>query len=262
MPIHAAQPGTVDIPNLVTLPDGTLVIVVWNDPFTSGKGIDVTQCGATVPDPTPCRTPIYALRSTDHGVTWTESPIVTLPDVNWMVDAANVPPQPVVGPDGSVNVLIPFDQGVTRTWKLWSSQDGQRWSDTAITVPLGRDVFPYSIAPSLAITSQGVIGVMYADHRLDDQPNQPCTNGEECRTDQWLTYSADRGATWSTVHLGGPFDLNTVPGNWLGDIEDLHAIGPDFAAVFALGACETGVSGCDAGATDGATDIFFARVAP
>jgi hypothetical protein len=45
--------------------------------------------------------------------------------------------------------------------------------------------------------------------------------------------------------------LNTVPNGYVGDYEELHAMGNDLGAVFALGA---------PAATEGPTDIFFARI--
>jgi hypothetical protein len=145
-----------------------------------------------------------------------------------------------------VYVLIPdADNGAT-AWRLFRSFDGAAWSQVA-TVPLS-DAFDPTIRldliPHPAIASDGTIGVLYDDHRNDVPSDQELT------TDVWLTHSRDGGVTWNDLHLGGPFDFNTIPGG-VGDYEELKAIGNDFGAVFALGA---------PAAVEGPADIFFARI--
>lgn len=115
------------------------------------------------------------------------------------------------------------------------SLDGDSWAEVA-TIPLPSD----ALIPNLAFTSDGTIGVLY-----DVATDQGKT------TDAYLSYSHDGGITWNVLHLGGPFDLSSIPNGSICTYEELHAMPRGFGAVFALGAPT---------ATEGATDIFFARI--
>jgi hypothetical protein len=230
LPIRVTANTPESFNSLVTLPNGTLVDVFADGATTALLGAPV---GGVV---------VGALRSTDHGSTWAETTIASLSAQG----NAKEPVDPVVWPDGKVYVLLSdVDSGSgARVWKLFRSPDGAAWSEVA-TLPLRDDAFLGQLAQHVAITSDGTIGVLYDDHRNDVEGDPELT------TDVWLTYSSDGGSTWSDLHLGGPFDLNTVPNGYVGDYEELHAVGADFGAVFALGA---------PAATEGPTDIFFARI--
>jgi hypothetical protein len=108
----------------------------------------------------------------------------------------------------------------------------------------------HALVPDLAIAADGTIAVLYDEVSTDQAET----------TDVWLTYSRDGGQTWSDLHLGGPFGLTAANGS-VGDYQELHAIGEDLGAVFVLGPCTgpTVTESCPA-ATEGPTDIFFARI--
>jgi len=234
-PIRLTPPGAIGHDSLITLPDGTLVDVTTDNALLSGAldGPDVAGFGLQ----------IHALRSVDGGASWSESTIVNLHTPGSSSDVG-FPADPVVGPDGSANLLFPDRDGGTTIWKLFRSRDGASWSQWA-TVPLRDGAF----IPDLAITSDGTVGVLY-----------DVTGGDGATTDVWLTSSRD-GSSWTDLHLGGPFDLAAAGS--VGGYQELHAIGNDFGAVFPLGPCtgSTATASCPA-ATDGPTDIFFAEIAP
>ena len=234
VPIRLTPPGElVANASMATLPNGTMVLVTTDFP----DGDLPTAYGLPAANAPGASRKVDALRSTDGGATWSETPIASLSPQGFG------PHDPAVGPDGSAYALVSDLAGSERVWKLFRSIDGAVWSQAA-TIRLRDDVFPW---PSIAISSDGTIGVLYDDHRNDVPGDDALT------TDVWLTLSRDGGVTWSDLHLGGPFDWNTAIGNSndANDYEQLHEIGNDFGAVFALG----GPS-----ATEGSTDIFYARI--
>jgi len=234
-PIRVTPVGAICRNGLITLPDSTLVDVVTDNPFLSGAlgGPDVTGFGLH----------IHAYRSTDHGSTWSESTIVDL-KTSVAPDDVGVPADPIVGPDGAANVLIPDRDSGPTVWKLFRSVDGAIWSQYA-TVPL-RDG---ALIPAVGITPTGTIGVLY-----------DVTEADRKTTDVWLAYSGDDGATWGELHLGGPFDLSAVPGGSVGDYQELHPVGADLGAIFMLGPCLQQPTDTCPAQTEGPTDVYFARI--
>jgi hypothetical protein len=228
--IRTTPPGSLVHNSLVTLPNGTLIVVTTDNAAVSG--------GADLQDVTGAGLHIHARRSVDDGATWTESAIRDTTSASGP-DDAGFPADPVVGPDGAAYLLFPVREDGSTTWNLVRSSNGATWPAVG-TVPLPDGAF----IPDLAIASDGTIGILYDTAAKDGTT-----------TDVWFTESRDGGMTWSTTHLGGPFDLHSIPNESLGTYEELQAIGNDFGAVYALGASTTGD-----GATDGATDIFFARI--
>jgi BNR repeat protein len=228
--IRITCPGSLVHNSLTTLPNGTLINVTTDNAAVSGA--------FDLPDLTGAGLHIHASRSLDDGATWTEYPIEDSSSASGP-DDAGFPADPVVGPDGAAYLLFPVRDSGPTSWTLVRSNDGVTWSHVA-TVPLANG----ALIPDLAIASDSTIGILY----------DTSTNAGT-RTDAWFTESRDGGVTWSSTHLGGPFDVNTIPNKSLGTYEELRAIGKDFAAVYALGASSVGDS-----AADGATDIFFASI--
>jgi len=103
--------------------------------------------------------------------------------------------------------------------------------------------------PTVAVASNGVIGVTWYDFRN-------LIGKTRLTTDAWLAWSNDEGAAWRTLHLAGPFDLHTAhlssDGLFLGDYEALAGLPDGFAAVYALAGPLS---------RSGPTDIFFSRIA-
>jgi hypothetical protein len=266
VPAGVAAPERAETVGLVTQADGTLVDVAWSVPTDDARlilgmvTVDPTNCGQTAPDPTPCTTKIHARRSTDHGATWTDQDIVTLPDMHFMNETANEPAAPALGPDGSVNVLIPFDDAAGRRWTLYGSPDGVHWSDRGMAVPVDSDSYWAGTGPSLAVAPDGSIGVLTSDHVDAAAPQAPCSGTTtSCLTEVRLAYSRD-GKAWNSVRLGGPFDIDQVRGAWVGEYVDLRPVDDGLGAVFSLGPCAAAAGpGCPS-ALDGPTDVFFAHV--
>jgi len=86
-----------------------------------------------------------------------------------------------------------------------------------------------ALIPSVAIASDGTIGVTYYDFRSNTP--DPAT----LLTDFWLTTSSD-GVTWSERRIAGPFDYAKAPlvgGRYfLGDYMAMTSSGTSFVAVF------------------------------
>jgi hypothetical protein len=243
------------------------------DPNACGRN----AAGLPLPDETPCRTDIHALVSTD-GLTWTDHPIATLDDMNFMNDSDNEPPAAAVGPDASVNVLIPLNDNAdgVATWKIYrSTDDGFTWKPLTasdgkdVVVPVGSDKFwstgsrGVPTGPSFAVTSDGAIAVLYTNHGVEQaQPGCPDLS-QPCTTDVWMTYSRN-GRNWHRLHLAGPYDNNLV-GSW-SDYVDMHAMDDGgFGAAFSIGRCMGSPkppARCigPTSSTDDPTDVFFAHI--
>jgi len=241
-PISLAPPGMI-FPGaaIVTLPSGTLLVAA-----TEFSYLDVPSAPQFgLPNANVIGIPhdVRAVRSTDHGATWSETPIASLSANGGGVS------EPAIGPDGSVYELIVDVEASNRVWKvLRSADDGVSWSEAA-RVPVPAD----ASAPAFAVSGDGTIGVLYDDQRNDAPDDQPLT------TDVWLTVSRDGGQTWSDVHLGGPFDLSALPSG-LGDYQTLRPLGDGLAAVFLLGPCTATPSDSCPATTEGPSDVYFARI--
>lgn len=243
VPIEVPAPGLIILGgSLVTLPDGTLVDVVSEtEPTVALGGPDIGGRGVVV----------RAARSTDHGSTWS---VATIAELSRRGDNQE-PVDPAVGPDGAVYVLLSDIDPATggRSWTVYRSPDGASWSPLA-NVPLRDDSFLDYLSQHVAVTSDGTIGALYDDHRNDVPHDDVLT------TDVWLTYSHDGGATWNDLHVAGPFDLNAIPLGYLGDYQEMHAVGDAFEAVVVLGPCTQQSSASCPDATEGPGDVYFARI--
>jgi hypothetical protein len=70
----------------------------------------------------------------------------------------------------------------------------------------------------------------------------------------WFASSPDRGVTWSSSLLVGPFDVSAAPGHLIADYDDLQSTGRDeFKAVFEVPKPY---------AQNGPSDIFSADLTP
>ena len=85
-----------------------------------------------------------------------------------------------------------------------------------------------ALLPTVAIRSDGLIGVTYYDFR------NHAAGAPTLLTDYWLTTSAD-GVNWGESHVAGPFDFATAPfaeGLFLGDYQALTSIGNTFVPFY------------------------------
>jgi hypothetical protein len=223
---------------IAVLPDGTLVDV-----------FDILQGSGN-------NTPGYetmVMRSTDHGATWSD-PIEVAPDRSVGTSDPDTGARirtgcflPLIAAD-----LNPRSAGYGNVYVVWcdsfgsektngkvhstmvftqSTDGGLTWSPLARIDKSGDSP---AFVPSLAVASDGTVGVTYYDFRNNTPaPGLP--------TDVWFvhchpTTGCTDPSNWAETHLHGPFNLEdaaTAGGYFLGDYEGMAAIGTNFAALFA-----------------------------
>src|SRR5215218_585382 len=199
------------------------------------------------------RVRFLAQRSRDHGRTWSRPrTIATAPNrqpqgpAGAVVNALALPSS-ALAPDGSVYVVwADLRSAGLASVRLSRSRDGgRRWSRPRTVARVAGQAF----VPAVAVAGDGTVGVMYYGTQRD-RPTDPAWT-----TDVWFSYSFDRGRSWRTRRLAGPFDLNTAERGggqlFLGDYEGLAGLPHGFAAAFAQARPR---------ATNGPSDVFFARI--
>jgi hypothetical protein len=225
---------------IVVLPNGTLVDVfdLLQGSGTNAPGYDTK-----------------AMRSTDHGVTWSEpieiapsrSVATTDPDTGRGIRTGCFLPLTAVdlnpGSPGYGNIYVVWCDsfGSTKTnGKVHSTMVFAQSKDGGLTwSPLARidksgDVPAF--VPSLAVASDGTVGVTYYDFRNNTPaPGLP--------TDQWLVHchpspasDCSNPANWAETHVYGSFDIEKAATArsrfFLGDYEGMTSIGTNFASFF------------------------------
>ena len=115
-----------------------------------------------------------------------------------------------------------------------STDGGLTWSPLARIDKSGDSP---AFVPSLAVASDGTVGVTYYDFRN----NTPASG---LPTDQWFvhchpspTSDCTNAANWAENHVYGSFDLENAATSgsryFLGDYEGMTSIGTNFASFFA-----------------------------
>jgi hypothetical protein len=105
-----------------------------------------------------------------------------------------------------------------------------------------------SFTPSVAVASDGTVGVSYFDFRSN-------TAAAGLPTDLWFAHchaACTNAASWTEAHAYGPFDIEKAPvarGYFLGDYAGIATAGTDFLLLNAV-----------AGATTNSSDIRFIRM--
>ncbi len=221
----------------------------------------------------------YFARTTDGGRTWSPGKPIYAPGT-----PGNFPDPDLISvlDNGTlVNVFVvynvtPFVPGAPRMpfalMAMRSSDRGDTWSapvkvadispflpasaDGGLTWSPARTVArspAQAFLPSLAVASDGTIGVTYDDFRNDRRGDNQLT------TDVWFTHSHDGGHTWQETHAGGPFDVlgaaatssTDFAGRFVGDYQGIAAMGHGFGAVFAQATPQAAIP---------PSDMFFTRV--
>lgn len=222
-PIFDAGAGSQTIGNLiVVLPNGTLVNVFIQ--------IDSPPGGAT-------STNIRAIRSIDHGDTWSGPVTIAESQSIGAIDPQTGAPVR----DGSDLFSVAADRSGT-LYVVWqdsrfsfgahdgialsrSTDGGLSWS---APVRVNGQPSVAAFTPAVHVRDDGVIGVTYYDFRSDT------SSAATLLTDYWLATSTD-GVSFTESHLTGPFDLDRAPnadGLFLGDYQALASVGSDFRPFF------------------------------
>jgi hypothetical protein len=240
-PVLVDQPGAFAIdqaPRISVLPNGTLLAIFARGDLETGLAT------------------IQVARSLDEGRTWlpaVPAGAKPLPDSEiFDPETGDILPQPgypssAIAPDGTV--YIAFEDSRTAdsgSIGVVSSRDGGlSWSTAQLP-----EVSAFAFEPAIAVDRHGTVGVIWYDLR-NDRPGDDATTA-----DVWFAHSEDHAATWRQLHVAGPTDLRTgapPAQNRFGEYQGLAGMPTGFAAIFGLAAPQ---------ATNGPTDIFFARIAP
>lgn len=252
-------PGAMLRPELLVLPDGSLLLMVVHVHPSAAAGLLPLPLGI---EPTYS---ILAVRSADGGRTWSSPETVAGlkgggdPPCSQFSDPETGEPiqtcDPFFGadvaPDGTVYVAWrDAESAEAAEIRIARSADGgETWSRPGTVAASGAQMF----LPALAVAGDGTVGVTYYDTRNDVAGDRPYS------ADVWFAHSHDRGQSWRERKLAGPFDLRRagvrkipVVGRHLGDDpHGLVGLSGGFATTFAMAAPKARV---------GASDIFFARV--
>lgn len=212
---------------------------------------------------------LEAVRSTDHGSTWTSvrdasqvAELVPLLDSNTVPGARGV-----ANPDGGVGVRaiafmdidVTVDPANGHLYAVWqdarfsnlqnydiafsmSSDGGLTWSmpikvnQTPQNIPVGDR---QAIIPSLAVNSEGVVAVTYYDFRYN-------TAAPGLLTDYWMVHAhpdtdLTNPTSWASENrlTDASFDMELAPvepadGYFLGEYQGLSALGSHFGAFWAM----------------------------
>jgi hypothetical protein len=187
---------------------------------------------------------LRAIRSTDHGASWSQPVTVAEDEAVGAVDPQTGTPirdssllfSAAVAPGGTLYMAwqdARFSSGAHDGVALSSSSDGgMTWS---APIEVNGDPAAVTFTPTINVRADGVIGITYYDLRNDTFPGKVLT-------DCWMVTSSD-GKTFTESHLSGPFDLNNAPrgefgpnntlGLFLGDYQALASSGSDFLPLYA-----------------------------
>jgi hypothetical protein len=218
---------------IAALPDGTLIDVFW-----TGRGSGL--------QPSPNQNFMGYMTSQDAGLHWSPVSKITNfaelpgcgaervcdPDTSQPVRAGTNIPGIAVDPNSGATYVVwadgRFSSGSHPDVVMSKSTNGGKTWSTPVKVNQGSGGTA-AFTPSVAVASDGTVGVSYYDFRGNTAaPGLP--------TQVWLAHSHNGGATWSEQQIGGPFDMEMAPfarGFFVGDYEGLTALGNDFLAFFA-----------------------------
>ena len=269
--LHWAAPVLIDEPANTGISDAAFVTadprfarrayLVWNhvDPpwikFASTSDGGATWSGGSIAVPGP-RTISPMAVMPDSSLLLTYADALTDNDTQWSVRSSDggrswsapvriadytktTRPTLAAGLDGSAYVAF-VDGGGGRVMVARSADGGRTWRAP-------REVARKAGAQqaTIAVRRDGAIGLLWYDKRAADGTI----------AEVWFAHSRDHGATWSKIHLGGPFDLGTPTTGFddppLGGYQGLVATRDGFAAAFVMAKPQ---------AKTGPTDVFFARI--
>jgi hypothetical protein len=196
----------------------------------------------------------FAARSADGGRTWPNPVRIATVPQDAILDPDTGKPQyafcclyGVAAAGGNAYLAYTANAGTHsgRVVVARSKNGGRRWGLPRTAA----QVAAQTLEPAVAVAGDGTVGVTWYDFRNDRAGDAALT------TDYWFAYSRDRGRTWRSRHVAGPFDLRTSrrTGRPLGVYQGLAGLPHAFAATFIQAKPR---------ARYGAEDVFFARVTP
>ncbi|MEJ8567308.1 sialidase family protein [Elongatibacter sediminis] len=250
--IYETPPGLQTSANqIVVTPNGDLVNV-FNE-LKMGAGSDH-----------PRHDRIAAIRSTDGGLTWTESTTLAKSFVAGVTDP-NTGTRVRVG-DSFTDIAVDPRPGTNNIYAVWgdarfnesrtqqiafakSVDGGRSWSEpVAVSTDSGEQTF----IPSVAVNDKGEVAVSYYGFSARK------SGSRALMTHYWITRSLDQGRNWTPRQqmTREPFDLRTAPYNsgfFFGEYQGLAGAGPSFVAVATF---------TNGRSLDNRTDIFFCSLIP
>ena len=212
---------------IAVLPDGTLVNLL----------VVITQ--NSTPNP---HAIVAVIRSSDHGMTWSPSP-VTIAEAQFLgvgdfksqhgIRTGSVVPAIAVDRQGGALYVVWEDarfSGFQRDGVAISRSvdGGLTWSAPAQVNGASSPAF----TPSVAVAQGGKVGVSYYDLR-----NDVAADNTRFLVTRWLATSADGGKTFSEAMIGAPFNIQLAPvvdgpAWFVGDYQGLVAAGTAFLPFF------------------------------
>jgi hypothetical protein len=235
---------------------GNLIVVEPTTGGFNGELVDVfTQIRAFKNSGDTRGTFISAIRSTDHGATWTKQEVtisqfprgrVADPDDGRAHRTGDINPEAAVDPNTGAIYVVWQDSsfGPRSSIALSRSTDGGlTWSPkikvnaTPTNIPLGNQ---QAFTPMVSVNDSGVVAVSYYDFR-----NNTADGGATTPTDAWVvhchaaTEDCTSSASWDEEirTTDTSFDSRQAPvarGFFLGDYEGLGTDGTSFFPFFAI----------------------------
>jgi hypothetical protein len=237
---------------IVELPSGELIDVFNLTPMESDFGSGQPRHDA-----------VMAVRSTDHGVTWSAATTILTNEISGVVDPGTG--KPVRVGDNFTHIAVDPRPGTSNVYAVWgdsrftggtteqiafaaSTDGGRSWSRPALVSASASSAF----APAVAVNAAGQVGVAYYEIAPGATASTPLA------TSYRFAVSDDRGASWTGRRdlTSRPFDLRGAPydgGYFLGEYEGFTAAGAAFVATATF---------VNDGDTANPTDVFAVSVTP
>ena len=223
--IYDPGPTNQTIGNQIVVLPGDVIVNIFTE-------IDTAPSGST-------SATVRAMRSTDHGTSWSTPVTVTALQAVGTTNPANGAAvrdgstllSASVGPGGILYLAWQdsrFAHGEHDGIAMTQSTDGGLSWSTPVQVNADHSVQAFT--PTIHVRADGVIAVTYFDLRNNTAPS-----AGTLWTDCWMATSAD-GVTFRETHLSGSFNLELAPdsqGLFLGDYESLVSANGAFLPFYA-----------------------------